>query len=66
LHIKDYTEIGQSGMVGFDAIFKNFDVAGAKGYIVEMEGSGVGNILETCRISADYLQKACFVKKSYE
>ena len=66
LHIKDYTEIGQSGMVGFDAIFKNFDVAGAKGYIVEMEGSGVGDILETCRISADYLQKACFVKKSYE
>ena len=62
LHIKDYTEVGQSGMVGFDAIFNNFDVAGTKAYIVEMEGSGVGSILETCRISADYLQSAPFVK----
>jgi len=65
LHIKDYTEIGQSGMVGFDAIFNNFDVAGTKGYIVEMEASGVGDILETCRISADYLKSADFVKPSY-
>lgn len=65
LHIKDYTEVGQSGMVGFDAIFKNFDVAGTKVFIVEMEGSGVGDILETCRISADYLNSADFVKPKY-
>ena len=62
LHIKDNTEVGQSGMVGFDAIFNNLDVAGTKGFVVEMEGSGVGSILETCRISADYLQNAPFVK----
>ena len=28
LHIKDLREIGQSGMVGFDAIFNNADTAG--------------------------------------
>ena len=65
LHIKDVTEVGQSGMVGFDAIFNNAKVAGLKHYIVEMEGSGVGDILETCRISADYLKAADFVKPSY-
>ena len=27
LHIKDHREIGQSGMVGYDAIFKNTDTA---------------------------------------
>ena len=65
LHIKDHYEVGQSGMVGYDAIFRNFDVAGTKAYIVEMEGSGVGDILETCRISADYLRNSEFVEESY-
>ena len=65
LHIKDVTEVGQSGFVGFDAIFNNADVAGLKHYIVEMEGTGVGDIMETCRISADYLKAADFVKPSY-
>lgn len=37
LHLKDHKEIGQSGMVGFDAIFKNTDVAGAEHMIVEVE-----------------------------
>ena len=65
LHIKDVSEVGQSGFVGFDAIFKNADVAGMKHYIVEMEASGVGDIMETTRISADYLKEADFVKPSY-
>ena len=65
LHIKDVTEVGQSGFVGFDAIFNNADVAGLKHYIVEMEGTGVGDIMETCRISADSLKAADFVKPSY-
>jgi len=55
LHIKDLKEVGQSGMVGFDAIFKNAEVGGCQGYIVEMEGSSFGDIMETCRISIDYL-----------
>ncbi|GHV61152.1 sugar phosphate isomerase [Bacteroidia bacterium] len=37
LHIKDHRELGQSGMVGFDAIFKNLEVAGTKEFIVEIE-----------------------------
>lgn len=66
LHIKDWREVGQSGMVGFDAIFKNADKAGMKHYIVEMEGSSVNDILETSRISADYLKAADFVKPCYD
>jgi len=65
LHIKDWKEVGQSGMVGFDAIFKNIDKAGTKRIIVEAEGSSVGDIMKTCEISADYLIEAPFVKASY-
>lgn len=35
LHIKDNKELGQSGMVGFNAIFNNIDKAGAKYMVVE-------------------------------
>lgn len=55
LHIKDHYEVGASGMVGFDAIFKNIDIAGAQDFVVEMEGSSVGDIMETCRQSINYL-----------
>lgn len=65
LHIKDFREIGQSGMVGFDAIFNNLEVAGTKYYIVEIESSSYGDILRTCRESIDYLKAAKFVKVSY-
>ena len=37
LHIKDEWEVGQSGMVGFDAIFKNAELAGLKDFVVEIE-----------------------------
>ena len=57
LHIKDKKEIGQSGMVGFDAIFRNFDKAGTKGFIVEMEEASTQNILKGLRESAIYLRK---------
>lgn len=56
LHIKDKKEIGQSGMVGFDAIFRNFDKAGTKGFIVEMEEASTQNILKGLRESALYLR----------
>lgn len=65
LHIKDYMEVGQSGMVGFDAIFNNLDLAGTKCYVVEMEGSSYGDILRTCKESAEYLNAAEFVKPCY-
>lgn len=56
LHIKDKKEIGQSGIVGFDAIFRNFDKAGTKGFIVEMEEASTQNILKGLRESALYLR----------
>lgn len=37
LHLKDDKELGQSGMVGFDAILKNIDTSGCKYLIVEVE-----------------------------
>lgn len=66
LHIKDKYEIGQSGMVGFDAIFNNFRVAGTKGYVVELERASTPNILKGLRQSALYLRNASFVKDSYK
>lgn len=65
LHIKDHREIGQSGMVGFDAIFNNAKTAGVNHIIVEMEGATT-TIEESLKISIDYLQKAHFVKASYK
>ena len=66
LHIKDQFEIGQSGMVGFEAIFRNFGVAGTKSYIVEMEYASTPNILKGLRESALYLRNAPYVKPSYK
>lgn len=62
LHIKDVAEVGQSGMVGFDAIFNASGISGMKEYIVEMEGSSYDDILRTCKESAEYLIAAPFVK----
>lgn len=65
LHIKDKKEIGQSGMVGFDAVFGNAEVAGMEAYVVEVEGCRNEAALEGIRVSAEYLRKAPFVKTSY-
>ena len=64
LHIKDDREVGQSGMVGFDAIFRNAETAGLKHYVVEMEGHTNG-LEEGLKTSIDYLLAAPFVKASY-
>lgn len=66
LHIKDKYEIGQSGMVGFDAIFKNFKKAGTKGFVVELESASTKNILKGLRESALYLRHADYVQPSYK
>jgi len=65
LHIKDHKEFGESGMVGFDAIFNNADKAGLKYLVVELEGSNRPNILDGMKVCADYLKAAKFVKASY-
>lgn len=62
LHIKDSKEIGQSGMVGFDAIFNNAQTAGMKDYIVEVEGCRNEQAIPGLQKSADYLKAAPFVK----
>ena len=64
LHIKDSKELGQSGMVGFDAIYNNADKAGAKYMVVEVERY-TGTPLEGVKESYDYLNTAAFVKGSY-
>ena len=65
LHIKDRREIGQSGMVGFDAIFRNAELAGVEQIIVEQEESEY-DIEKGVEMSLDYLLKSPFVKASYE
>ena len=65
LHIKDHKEIGQSGMVGFDAIFNNAEIAGVEHIIVEAEAYESADMMEGVAKCADYLLKADFVKASY-
>ena len=60
MHIKDKYELGQSGMVGFDAIFKAFSRAGTKAFVVELEQASTPNILKGLRESALYLRNAKF------
>lgn len=57
LHIKDHFEVGASGMVGFDAIFRNTELGGSQDFVVEMEGSSFNDILKTCEASINYLLK---------
>ncbi|HMM18975.1 MAG TPA: sugar phosphate isomerase/epimerase, partial [Petrimonas sp.] len=65
LHIKDNKELGQSGMVGFDAIFKNIDKSGAKYLVVEVE-KYTGTPFEGIKESYNYLANADYVKASYK
>lgn len=64
LHIKDNKELGQSGMVGFDAIFKNTDAAGTKHIVVEVEKYDFAPV-ESVKMSLDYLLNCPLVKESY-
>lgn len=66
LHIKDIYELGASGFVGFDAIFRNAGVAGLENYVVEMEGNdGSFDSMEGVRRCAEYLKAQDFVLPSY-
>lgn len=64
LHIKDERELGQSGMVGFDAIFKNTDTAGVENIVVEVERYSF-TPFESVKMSIDYLLNCPLVKESY-
>ncbi len=63
-HVKDDKEIGQSGMVGFDAIFRNADKAGLENAIIEVEQYSMP-VEESVKVSIDYLLESSFVKKTY-
>lgn len=65
LHIKDNREIGQSGMVGFDAIFKNISKAGVECIVAEIEGFSYSDILKSVDESVKYLLNSDFVPRSY-
>ena len=65
LHIKDHFELGESGMVGFDAIFNNAEVGGLENFIVELEGFTKGDWSASIKACADYLLGSDFVKESY-
>ena len=62
LHIKDHKELGQSGMVGFDAIFNNLEKAGTQNIIVELEESDAPNILDGMKQSIDYLRENDYLR----
>lgn len=64
LHIKDEKELGESGMVGFDAIFKYAKIAGLKYIILEQERYSYSPVESTKR-SLDYLLTSPFVKSTY-
>jgi sugar phosphate isomerase/epimerase len=66
LHIKDWKEIGQSGMVGFDAIFRNAEIAGVENIVVEIEAFENKDMMKGVGQCAEYLQNADFVKASYK
>lgn len=65
LHIKDEREIGQSGMVGFDAIFKNAGTAGVENIVVEVERYSYDDVARSIKESIDYLEAAPFVPAVY-
>lgn len=65
LHIKDHREIGQSGMVGYDAIFKHIKQAGVQAIVAEIEQYSTPNVMKSVKESLEYLQEADFVPAQY-
>lgn len=63
-HVKDENEVGGSGGMGFDVIFKNAALAGLEYQVVEIERYS-HPVMEEAKESADYLNAAPFVKKTY-
>ncbi len=61
LHIKDKRELGQSGMVGFDAIFNNIEAAGTENIVVEVEETKAP-IIEGMKESINYLLQNDYAK----
>ncbi len=60
-HIKDKEEIGASGMMDFEAIWKGAKISGMKYGIVEVERYNFPNYV-SCQKSIDFLNAADYVK----
>lgn len=65
LHLKDNKELGQSGMVGFDAIFQNTAKAGVRYMVLEVEHYNF-TPLESVRKSIGYLLAHPGMKATYK
>ncbi len=63
LHIKDHKELGESGMVGFDAIFKSLPKS-VEGIVVEVERYNFEPKVSVKK-SFDYLNNCSLVPASY-
>ncbi|GHT13832.1 sugar phosphate isomerase [Bacteroidia bacterium] len=61
LHIKDQKELGQSGMVGFDAILRSLEIAGTKHLVVEVEKYNY-TPQESVKKSLEYLNNLIITK----
>lgn len=64
LHIKDRKELGESGLVDFQAVFNNIEKAGTEAVIVEVERYSFQPV-ESVRRSFNYLMNSPFVPENY-
>ncbi len=62
MHVKDYENLGESGMINQENIFRQFYANGQTDYFVEDENAMSGKQFERIAAAADYLLKATFVK----
>ena len=61
LHVRDYAALGQSGMLNYERIFRQFHANGYADFYVEDENARSGHQTERLRESAAYLMNAEFV-----
>ncbi len=62
MHVKDYENLGESGMINQENIFRQFYANSQTDYFVEDENAMSGKQFERIAAAADYLLKATFVK----
>ncbi len=62
MHVKDYENLGESGMINQENIFRQFFANGQTDYFVEDENAMSGKQFERIAAAADYLLNAPFVR----
>lgn len=63
-HVKDHKELGESGMVGFDAIFRYAGEAGLRDMVGEFEAYDLP-LEQSLNVSIDYVHGLDLIKSSY-